>query len=101
MDWIITKCDGSRVGTSILRCRYWSMRYWLFCECRRKKTPEGLIALSVSELRKLLSKLMEKTRETVEQILYWSNWRRRHQYRAQQYHYRHREAHLITEQLRL
>nr|WP_306309320.1 transposase [Xenorhabdus anantnagensis] len=35
---------------------------------QEKKTLEGLIALSVSELRKLLSKLMEKTGETVEQI---------------------------------
>ncbi len=38
---------------------------------QEKKTPEGLIALSVSELRTLLSKLMKKTRETVEQILSW------------------------------
>ncbi|MDC9615616.1 hypothetical protein PSI19_17420 [Xenorhabdus khoisanae] len=70
-------------------------------QVQEKKTQAGLIALSVSELRNLLSKLMEKTRETVEQILDWSNWRRRHQYRAQQYHYRHREEHLIMEQLRL
>ncbi|WP_340609079.1 hypothetical protein [Xenorhabdus bharatensis] len=55
----------------------------------------------MSELRKLLSKLMFKAGETVEQILYWSNWRRRHQYRAQQFHYRRREGHLVTEQLRL
>ncbi|WP_387492849.1 hypothetical protein [Photorhabdus sp. RM96S] len=68
---------------------------------QEKKTPEGLIALSVSELRKLLSKLMVKAGETVEQILYWSNWRRRHQYRAQQFHYCRREGHLVTEKLRL
>ncbi|MCC8367495.1 transposase [Xenorhabdus sp. PB61.4] len=36
---------------------------------QEKKTPVGLIALSVSELRNLLSKLMKKTSETVEQIL--------------------------------
>ncbi|MBD2810149.1 hypothetical protein ID853_04440 [Xenorhabdus sp. Vera] len=33
---------------------------------QEKKTPAGLIALSVAELRKLLSKLMEKAGETVE-----------------------------------
>ncbi|OKO98143.1 hypothetical protein [Xenorhabdus eapokensis] len=53
-----------------------------------KKTPTGWVALSIPELRKLLSKLMEKTGEAVEQILHWSDWRRRHQYYAQQCHYR-------------
>ncbi|WP_338885634.1 hypothetical protein [Xenorhabdus sp. TH1] len=77
------------------------MRSWLFCEYRRKKTPEELIALSVSELRNLLSKLMKKARETVEQILSWSDWWRRHQYRAQQCHYRRRDNPLIPEPLRL
>lgn len=61
----------------------------------------GRIALSIAELRKLLSKLMRKAGETVEQILYWSDWQRRHQYRAQQCHYRRREEYLIMEQLRL
>ncbi len=40
-------------GIGILRCHYWPMRSWLFCEYQRKKTPEGWVALSVSELRKL------------------------------------------------
>ncbi len=51
-----------------------------------EKTPEGRVALSVSELCKLLSKLMGKVGETLKQILYWSNWWRRYQYKAQQYH---------------
>ncbi|MDE9519126.1 hypothetical protein KKJ17_15675 [Xenorhabdus bovienii] len=53
--------------------------------------------LSVAELRKL----MEKAGKTIEQILHWSDWRRRHQYRAQQCHYRRRGDHRLTEQLRL
>ncbi|WP_143707575.1 hypothetical protein [Xenorhabdus szentirmaii] len=61
----------------------------------------GLIALSVAELRKLLSKLMEKAGETVEQFLHWSSWRRRHQYAAQQCHYRRRDNLMIIEKLRL
>ncbi|MDC9596107.1 hypothetical protein [Xenorhabdus anantnagensis] len=44
---------------------------------------------------------MKKPRETVEQILSWSDWRRRHQYRAQQYHYRRRDNPVLTDQLRL
>ncbi|MDE1487961.1 hypothetical protein KKI90_16790 [Xenorhabdus bovienii] len=67
----------------------------------RKKTPAGLIALSVAELRKLLTKLMGKMGETIKQILHWSSWRRRHQYYAQQGHYRRRDNLMITEQLRL
>ncbi|WP_161783438.1 hypothetical protein [Xenorhabdus nematophila] len=55
----------------------------------------------MAELRKLLSKLMEKTGNTVEQILHWSDWRRRHQYYAQQCHYRSRDNLMITERLRL
>ncbi|WP_319927891.1 hypothetical protein [Xenorhabdus littoralis] len=55
----------------------------------------------MAELRKLLSKLMEKTGETVEQTLHWSSWRRRHQYCAQQCHYRRRDHLMMTERLRL
>ncbi|WP_206602265.1 hypothetical protein, partial [Xenorhabdus sp. KJ12.1] len=73
---------------------------WQFCGYRRKKTPQGLIALSISELRNLLSKLMKKAGETREQILFWSDWRR-HQYRSQQCHYRRRDTPLIPQPLRL
>ncbi|MDE9454538.1 hypothetical protein KKJ05_12230 [Xenorhabdus bovienii] len=55
----------------------------------------------MAELRNLLSKLMKKTGDTVEQVLHWSFWRRRHQYSAQQCHYRRRDKLMITEQLRL
>ncbi|CEF32118.1 transposase [Xenorhabdus nematophila str. Websteri] len=68
---------------------------------RGEKTPAGLVALSVAELRKRLSKLREKAGETVEQVLHWSSWRRRHQYYAQQCHYRRRDNLMITERLRL
>ncbi len=65
-------------------------------QLQEKKTPEGRV-----ELSNLLSKLMKKAEETVEQILYWPDWRRRHQYKARQYHYHRREGSLITEKLRL
>ncbi|MCP9270181.1 hypothetical protein M5U04_19390 [Xenorhabdus sp. XENO-1] len=71
------------------------------CGFVEKVTLAGRVPLSVAELRKLLSKLMEKAGKTIEQILHWSDWRRRHQYRAQQCHYRRRGDHRLTEQLRL
>ncbi|PHM77461.1 transposase [Xenorhabdus cabanillasii JM26] len=95
------KCGNSTAGIGILPYRYWLMQFWRSCGYGRKKTPTGLIALSVAELRKLLSKLMEKAGETVEQVLHWSSWRRRHQYYAQQCHYRRRDNLIITEHLRL
>ncbi|WP_092511577.1 hypothetical protein [Xenorhabdus mauleonii] len=79
--------------------KLWLMRYWQPCGYERKKTPEGLIALSVAALRNLLSKLMEKMGEAIEQILHWPYWRR--QYCAQQYHYRRRDNPLNTNQLQL
>ncbi|PHM41609.1 transposase [Xenorhabdus szentirmaii] len=95
------KCGNGIAGIGTLPYRYWPMRFWRSYGDGRKKTPTGLIALSVAELRKLLSKLMEKAGETVEQVLHWSSWRRRHQYCAQQCHYRRRDNLMITEPLRL
>ncbi|CBJ82214.1 Putative transposase [Xenorhabdus bovienii str. Jollieti] len=40
---------------------------------------------------------MEKAGKTIEQILHWSDWRRRHQYRAQQCHCRGRGNDRLTE----
>nr|WP_166306332.1 hypothetical protein [Photorhabdus cinerea] len=68
---------------------------------QEKKTPTDLVPLSVAELRKLLSRLMEKAGETIEQILHWSYWGRLHQYCAQQCHYHRWEESLLTEQLQL
>jgi SRSO17 transposase len=54
-------------------------------------TPTGLIALTVNEFRRLFDALLLTTRHTVTTLLAWSRWRRRHQYRARQSHYRRRE----------
>jgi SRSO17 transposase len=53
-------------------------------------TPTGLIALTVNEFRRLFDALLLATRHTVATLLAWSRWRRRHQYRARQSHYRRR-----------
>ncbi|PRE88210.1 hypothetical protein C6Q13_11495 [Burkholderia gladioli] len=46
--------------------------------------------LSVQEIRRLLCRLLWRGTYSVEYVLAWSTWRRRHQYRAQQCHYRRR-----------
>jgi hypothetical protein len=53
--------------------------------------PTGLIALTVNEFRRLFDALLLATRHTIATLLAWSRWRRRHQYRARQSHYRKRE----------
>jgi hypothetical protein len=57
---------------------------------RGKKTPEGSGPLSVQEIRRLLCRLLWHGAHSIEYVLSWSPWRRRHQYRAQQCHYRRR-----------
>lgn len=54
-------------------------------------TPAGLIALTVNEFRRLFDALLLATNHTITTLLAWSRWRRRHQYRARQSHYRRRE----------
>ena len=54
-------------------------------------TPAGLITLTVSEFRRLFDALLLATHHTVATLLAWSRWRRRHQYRARQCHYKRRQ----------
>jgi SRSO17 transposase len=54
-------------------------------------TPAGLIPLTVNEFRRLFDALLLVTHRTLASLLAWSRWRRRHQYRARQSHYRRRE----------
>ncbi|KAA1250778.1 IS701 family transposase [Mycobacterium simiae] len=54
-------------------------------------TPPGLIALTVNEFRRLFDALLLVTHRTLTSLLAWPRWRRRHQYRARQSHYRQRE----------
>ena len=54
-------------------------------------TPTGLITLTVNEFRRLFDALLLTTRHTITSLLAWSRWRRQHQYRARQSHYRRRE----------
>jgi SRSO17 transposase len=54
-------------------------------------TPDGLIALTVNEFRRLFDALLLVTHHTLATLMAWSRWRRRHQYRARQSHYRRRQ----------
>jgi hypothetical protein len=51
----------------------------------------GLITLTVNEFRHLFNALLLTARHTVTSLMAWSRWRRQHQYRAQQSHYRRHE----------
>ncbi|WP_168219026.1 hypothetical protein [Limnoglobus roseus] len=48
--------------------------------------------MSVPEVRKLLARLVWAFAPLAKQVLAWSVWRRRHQHRARDCHYKKREA---------
>jgi SRSO17 transposase len=53
--------------------------------------PAGLIELTVNEFRRLFDALLLATKHTIDTLLAWSRWRRRHQARARECHYRRHE----------
>jgi len=57
----------------------------------RAPTPAGLIELTVNEFRRLFDALLLGARATIATLFAWSTWRRRHQARARDCHYRRRE----------
>jgi SRSO17 transposase len=50
--------------------------------------PAGLIELTVNEFRRLFDALLLGAKHTINTLLAWSRWRRRHQARARDCHYR-------------
>jgi hypothetical protein len=50
----------------------------------------GLIALTVPEIRRLLTRLIWHTQPDPTHTLQRSTWRRKHQHHARQYHYKRR-----------
>lgn len=57
---------------------------------RAAPTP-GLIALTLNEIRRLLTRLLAHPAQNLTHLLQWSLWRRRHQAVARDCHYRRRE----------
>src|SRR5271165_6489010 len=66
-----------------------------------QKTPDGQVRLSVPELRHLLTALLWRGWHGIEHLLHWSEWRRRHQFRAMCCHYRKRGSPLPAFYLQL
>jgi SRSO17 transposase len=60
-------------------------------EHTRAAPPEGLIPLTLNEIRRLLMRLLTRTEHDLTHSLRWSLWRRRHQAVARDCHYRRRE----------
>lgn len=57
---------------------------------RGKKTPDGVVPLSIQEIRRLLCRILWRATHSIDYVLEWSIWRRVHQWRARQSHYRKR-----------
>jgi hypothetical protein len=56
---------------------------------RARPAPNGLIPLTLNEIRHLYNALVLTPAADIRHVLHCSHWRRRHQYRAQQAHYQH------------
>ena len=62
--------------------------------CRSR--DEGLIPLTVPEVRRLLTRLVWTATPSTDFVLSWSQWRRRHQARARRCHYQRRQSILAS-----
>ena len=60
----------------------------------RHPAPTGLIPMTLNELRRVFDALVIAATATIQDVLKWSIWRRIHQARARQCHYRRRSQHL-------
>jgi hypothetical protein len=60
-------------------------------EREHSPTPAGLIERTVNEFRRLFDALLLGVKHTIDTLLAWSRWRRRHQARAPECHYRRHE----------
>jgi SRSO17 transposase len=54
--------------------------------------PSGQIELTINEFRRLFDALVLGPNHSIDRLLEWSRWRRRHQARARDCHYRHHRA---------
>jgi len=55
-----------------------------------RPAPSGLIEVTVAEFRRLFDALLLDAKRTASSLFAWSRWRRRHQHRAREAHYRRR-----------
>jgi SRSO17 transposase len=64
-------------------------------------SPQGLIALTASEIRHLFTRPVSHARHGIRHLLHWSRWRRRHQARARECHHRRQTANSRDHEQRL
>jgi hypothetical protein len=57
-----------------------------------RPAPDGLIALTCNEIRRLLTVLVVEPGRVLASPEIWSTWRRRHQHRARTSHYQRQQA---------
>ena len=57
-----------------------------------RPAPDGLIALTCNEIRRLLTVLVVEPGRVLANPEIWSTWRRRHQHRARTSHYQRQQA---------
>jgi hypothetical protein len=50
----------------------------------------NILALTITEIRRLIAALVRQTPHSLSFLLQWSYWRRRHQAKAKRAHYRAR-----------
>jgi len=110
-DSISTKSATGPVGTARSRCRSWPTPSWPGCACAPGTTTSpsaaggkisaststpvadrtALVPVSVPEARRLLALALPWPPRPRQRRLNWSLWRRRHQARAKDCHYRRRQ----------
>jgi hypothetical protein len=84
-----TRHEAGSVGTTIRPSPYWPWRSWYYREYEwGKKEPQ----MSVPEVRALLVHLLEVRVWDVDEILWWSHWRRERNRRAAASHRKRRRA---------
>jgi hypothetical protein len=52
----------------------------------------NILALTITEIRRLIAALVRQTPHSLSFLLQWSYWRRRHQAKAKRAHYRARSV---------
>lgn len=91
-----TKSDAGQAGT-VITLAMWALAFLavtraeVIADETKKQNPLlVLLPLSVTEIRRLLVRLISSVTFAPDLVFAWSHWRRCHQYRAKRAHYRKR-----------
>ena len=81
-------------GTAMAELVKVAGRRWAIEECFEE--AKGQVGLDQYEVRRLITRLVWTVHHPADFVLSWSQWRRRHQARAQRSHYQRRLSLLAT-----